>query len=147
ASGRLVGEAADCVQAALAKYQRLEQSVERFVASYHHYCWPVESLNDLKLAPFHLLATEGKVHTDRNHVWHMETLADICQHDAGVLLATNCKLVNVTDAANEAEAIAWWTGLTSQGGEGIVVKPLDFIVKGKKGLLQPAVKCRGPEYL
>ena len=29
----------------------------------------------------------------------------------------------------------------------MVVKPLDFITKGNKGLNQPAVKCRGPEYL
>ncbi len=29
----------------------------------------------------------------------------------------------------------------------MVVKSLDFVVRGKKGLLQPAVKCRGPEYL
>jgi protein phosphatase len=29
----------------------------------------------------------------------------------------------------------------------MVIKPLDFVVRGKKGLVQPAVKCRGPEYL
>jgi protein phosphatase len=29
----------------------------------------------------------------------------------------------------------------------MVVKPLDFVVRGKRGLVQPAVKCRGPEYL
>ena len=52
------------------------------------YCWPVESLADLKLAPFHLLATEGAVHTDKDHVWHMETLADVCRADPELLLAT-----------------------------------------------------------
>ena len=29
----------------------------------------------------------------------------------------------------------------------MVVKPLAFAVRGPKGLVQPAVKCRGPEYL
>jgi protein phosphatase len=29
----------------------------------------------------------------------------------------------------------------------MVVKPLDFIARGKRGLVQPAVKCRGREYL
>ena len=53
-----------------------EARADGFVAAYRHYCWPVESLADLKLAPFHLLATEGGVHADRDHVWHMETLAD-----------------------------------------------------------------------
>ena len=33
------------------------------------------------------------------------------------------------------------------GGEGMVVKPFDFLVRGRRGLVQPAVKCRGPEYL
>jgi protein phosphatase len=29
----------------------------------------------------------------------------------------------------------------------MVVKPYDFIAKGKRGLIQPAVKVRGKEYL
>ena len=29
----------------------------------------------------------------------------------------------------------------------MVVKPLDFVAKGRRGLIQPAVKCRGREYL
>jgi protein phosphatase len=29
----------------------------------------------------------------------------------------------------------------------MVVQPLDFVLKGKRGLAQPAVKCRGREYL
>ena len=29
----------------------------------------------------------------------------------------------------------------------MVVKPFDFVVNGSKGLTQPAVKCRGREYL
>ena len=33
------------------------------------------------------------------------------------------------------------------GGEGMVVKPLGFLHKGRRGPSQPAVKCRGREYL
>ena len=29
----------------------------------------------------------------------------------------------------------------------MVVKPLDFVARGRRGLVQPAVKCRGREYL
>jgi protein phosphatase len=29
----------------------------------------------------------------------------------------------------------------------MVVKPLEFTVRGRKGLVQPALKCRGREYL
>ena len=43
-----------------------------YVDSYRRYCWPFHSVDDLKLAPFHLLATEGKVHVDKPNTWHME---------------------------------------------------------------------------
>src|SRR5205823_14186685 len=46
--------------------------LQRYVAAYRRYCWDVRSVRDLKLAPFHVLATEGKVHVDRDHIWHME---------------------------------------------------------------------------
>jgi len=29
----------------------------------------------------------------------------------------------------------------------MVVKPRDFVVRGGRGFVQPALKCRGPEYL
>jgi protein phosphatase len=45
------------------------------------------------------------------------------------------------------QAAEWWQTLTSAGGEGMVVKPLEFISKGRRGYAQPAVKCRRPEYL
>jgi protein phosphatase len=53
----------------------------------------------------------------------------------------------VTNPESEAQGFQWWEELTSRGGEGMVVKPLEFIVKGRRGLVQPAVKCRGREYL
>jgi protein phosphatase len=98
-------------------------------------------------APFHLLATEGQVHVQRDHVWHMEKLAEICKPGDGLLLATPYKIVDVTDTSSVEEATRWWEELTGRGGEGMVVKPMDFIVRGSRGLTQPAVKCRGPEYL
>ena len=58
----------------LARYRERMSAAEKYSDAYRRYCWPVSSLDDLKLAPFHLLATEGKVHTDRDHLWHMQTL-------------------------------------------------------------------------
>lgn len=130
-----------------ARFRLRGQDIDRFVAAYRQYCWPVESLTDLKLAPFHLLATEGHVHTDRDHLWHMETLAEVCRADTELLLSTRYKVVDVTDQASQDEGIAWWHEHTGSGGEGMVVKPLTFIHKGRRGLSQPAVKCRGREYL
>jgi protein phosphatase len=77
----------------------------------------------------------------------MDTLALVCRVDPNLLRATPYKLVDVTDPASVADGIAWWKELTERGGEGRVVKPLDFILRGKRGLAQPAVKCRGREYL
>ena len=42
-------------------------------------------MSDLKLAPFHLLATEGQVEIQRDHVWQMEKLAEICKASDGSL--------------------------------------------------------------
>jgi len=131
----------------IARFGNRQAAIDRFVAAYRQYCWHVESLNDLKLAPFHLLATEGRVHTEQNHVWHMDVLERICREDPDMLLATAHRLIDVTDLGRTAGGIDWWMSLTERGGEGMVVKPLDWINRGKKGLVQPAVKCRGKEYL
>lgn len=53
----------------------------------------------------------------------------------------------MNDTASCDLATEWWQTLTAAGGEGMVVKPLDFSSKGFRGHAQPAVKCRGPEYL
>lgn len=119
----------------------------QYVRAYQQYCWPVASVADLKLAPFHILATEERVHVDRDHVWHMGTLAKVCAADPEILLATPYKVVDLTDTESEAAGIEWWTDLTGRGGEGMVVKPRDFVARGRRGLVQPAVKCRGREYL
>ncbi len=135
------------VEASLSHYQHRAAMANQYVDAYQRYCWSVDSVNDLKLAPFHILATEKAVHTDRDHQWHMDTLARICRADEVLLLATSYKLVDVTDPEGQAGGIQWWQSLTAGGGEGMVVKPFNFIVKGPRGLVQPAVKCRGREYL
>lgn len=115
--------------------------------AYRRYCWPVGGLEDLRLAPFHVLATEGRVHVDRAHDWHLEQVAAIVAHGAPVLAATPHTVVDVLDEGGRRDAAEWWRGLTDQGGEGMVVKPLDFVVRGSRGLVQPGIKCRGHEYL
>jgi len=123
------------------------EAAGRYVDAYRQYCWTVGSADDFRIAPFHLLATEGAVHVDRDHVWHMEALARFCGEGDGLLISTPYRVVDLSDEGSRGEAIAWWESLTGAGGEGMVVKPLSFIATGKRGLLQPAVKCRGREYL
>jgi protein phosphatase len=126
--------------------QRIEL-VDRYIDAYRRYCWPTEGLKGLKLAPFHLLASEGRVHADKDHVWHMTTLAKLAAVDPELFVATPYRVVGLQNAEDSASATAWWEELTGRGGEGMVVKPLQFIARGAKGLLQPALKCRGREYL
>jgi len=147
AAERLNGDEKNKIEQVLGECKRRTENIGQFVAAYRQYCWNVNSLTDLKLAPFHLLASEGHVHTGKNHVWHMDTLAKICREDSELLLATPYKVVDVTDPAKVVEGSGWWAELTGRGGEGMVVKPLDFILRGHRGLAQPAVKCRGREYL
>jgi protein phosphatase len=148
--------AADALTKAAARAVSLDRLPEKareraalaglFVEAYRRYCWPVGSLDDLKLAPFHLLASEGAVHVDKDHVWHMETLAALSQADP-LLTATPFRVVDLTSPESQTEATEWWTERTSCGSEGMVVKPLPFLTRGRRGLVQPAVKCRGREYL
>ena len=67
--------------------------------------------------------------------------------DPDWVLGTERRVVDVTDPAAQHEATAWWETLTAGGGEGMVVKPRSFVARGRKGLVQPGVKCRGREYL
>ncbi len=124
-----------------------QASADAYVAAYRRYCWPVESLEDLRLAPFHVLATEGQVHVGRDHVWHMETLRGLSEQDPALLLATPYRVVDVTDPEDVAAGTRWWEELTERGGEGMVVKPFEFVARGSRGLVQPALKSRGREYL
>ena len=129
-------------------YRQRTEAVTEYVNAYQQYCWHVQSIADLRLAPFHLLATEGTVYFDRDHLWHMEILTKLCQNSENDLLfATPYGRIDLTDDASQTEAIQRWEELTGQGCEGTVLKPLDFIVQGTRGLVQPAVKCRGREYL
>ncbi|MFL6200649.1 MAG: polynucleotide kinase-phosphatase, partial [Thermoanaerobaculia bacterium] len=113
----------------------------RYEAAYRRYSWPISSVADLRLAPFHLLASEGAVHVDKDHLWHMATLARLG------LTPTQYRIVDLADPESEAEAVRWWMEMTEAGGEGMVIKPLDFLAEGRKGLAQSALKCRGREYL
>jgi protein phosphatase len=129
------------------RFEERAVSVERYVEAYRRYCWPVDGVEDLRIAPFHLLASEGAVHTDTDHLWQMATLADLCAADPALLVPTPFVEVDVTDPASEAAATAWWEELTAAGGEGMVVKPLQFVARRDGGLVQPGLKVRGGEYL
>lgn len=73
------------------------------------------------------------------------------RRSGGLLIKTRHHVVDLAHDSSRAEAVDWWSELTAQDegghGEGFVVKPLAFLARGKKGLVQPALKCRGRDYL
>jgi protein phosphatase len=131
----------------LGRFASRLELMKLYVDAYRRYCWSVNCLDDFRLAPFHILATEGKVHVDQDHRWHMTTLSQVCACDERLLLATPYQLVDVTIPESQESGTNWWRELTDRGGEGMVVKPLAFVARGRRGLVQPALKCRGREYL
>ncbi|NLR58068.1 polynucleotide kinase-phosphatase [Chitinophaga polysaccharea] len=134
-------------QALLDKYSLRQEQTTKYVDAYRQYCWPVNDLSDYKLAPFHIMATEGKTYFDKDHEWHMSAIKNICAGDEQILLATPYLLADIGDAESEKAVITWWQQLTAAGGEGMVIKPYTFLSKDGKGLIQPAIKIRGKEYL
>ena len=118
-----------------------------YVRAFRRYVRAVRTIDDLQIAPFHLLATEGRVHVDQTHRWHMDELRQICAADPSLLLATEFREISLSDEAQITDAVSWWEELTSKGGEGIVVKPCTFVARDNRGLVQPALKVRGREYL
>jgi protein phosphatase len=119
---------------------------EAYQRAWRRYSWPVGGVDDLRLAPFHLLASEGRVHHDQDHAWHLSRLAALAGDDP-VLQTTRHQHVDLGDEAAVARATSWWEDLTASGGEGMVVKPSTFLARERGRLLQPALKVRGPEYL
>ncbi|MBH0239023.1 polynucleotide kinase-phosphatase [Methylobrevis albus] len=111
------------------------------------YVWPVSGIDDLKVAPFHLLASEGRLWFGEDHVWHMSQADRMAAAGGAVVCRTAWRTVALDDERAVAGAVAWWETLTEGGGEGMVVKPRPFVARGTKGLIQPALKVRGREYL
>ena len=130
-----------------ASYAERQRDAQRFTDAYRRYCWPVSSINDLRLAPFHLLASENRVYSDQTHLWQMAQLHRLAAADAALLLATAYRVADLADEDACQNVIDWWLDLTEKGGEGMVVKPMDFIPDQGRGRIQPAVKCRGRDYL
>jgi protein phosphatase len=77
----------------------------------------------------------------------MDTIKKYIAHTDPVLMATDHITVELNNEDSVENGIEWWKNLTGLGGEGMVVKPFDFVALKGAELLQPAVKCRGREYL
>lgn len=124
----------------LARTSQRASNAAAYSAAYERYCWPTDGLEGVRIAPFQLLAAEGRTFHDRSHLWHLETLGKL---EGPLFQRTRHLVVDVNEPEQVAAGVKWWEELTAAGGEGMVVKPLANL----GGRVQPGVKVRGREYL
>ncbi|GGN00272.1 polynucleotide kinase-phosphatase [Streptomyces fuscichromogenes] len=120
-----------------------------FTDAYRRYCWPTEGLDGVRLAPFQILAVQGRSLAALPHDEQLALLDRLVEHDPTGLLQTTRRLhVDTGDPESVRAGVDWWLEMTGRGGEGMVVKPAGAVVRDPQGrLVQPGIKCRGREYL
>ena len=118
-----------------------------YVDAYRRYCWDVDGVDGIEIAPFQILAAEGEVLARRPHKWHLEQIDSLIEQAPDVLRRTDRRFVDLNDGGSAEAATDWWRSLTEGGGEGMVVKPAASVVHAKRGLVLHGVKCRGRDYL
>jgi polynucleotide kinase-phosphatase len=120
--------------------QRLADAAA-FRDAYAAYCRPTDGLDGITLAPFQVLACEGRaLALTEPHAWH---LAELAKLGGDLITPTRHRFVDLSSERERAEAVDWWLELTAAGGEGAVVKPAHLT----DGRVQPGLKVRGREYL
>ena len=135
------------VAALLERTRAREANAAAFTDAYRQYCWPVDGLSGVRIAPFQLLAADGQVFHSRPHAWHMEIADRLAAADPELIAPTRRVLADTGDEGSLAAAATWWSELTAAGGEGMVVKPAANLTRGPRGPVQPGLKVRGRDYL
>ncbi|NEC53044.1 polynucleotide kinase-phosphatase [Actinospica acidiphila] len=120
-----------------------------FTDAYRRYCWTTDGLDGVRLAPFQILAVQGRSLAALPHDRQLALIDRMVEHDATGLLQTTRRLyVDTADPESVRAGVDWWLEMTGRGGEGMVVKPVDALARDGAGrLVQPGIKCRGREYL
>ena len=144
------GEASETggvLAALLARTRSRLANAAEFGAAYQRYCWPVDGLAGVRIAPFAVLASEGAAHAARPHAWHLSVAERLAAAQPDVFRPTRHVYADTADPASCEAAADWWLSLTEAGGEGMVVKPAEGQARGTKGIAQPGLKVRGRHYL
>ncbi|MFJ6985967.1 MULTISPECIES: polynucleotide kinase-phosphatase [unclassified Streptomyces] len=133
----------------LARQRERAADAGAFTDAYRRYCWTTDGLDGVRLAPFQVLAVQGRSLAALPHDEQLALLDRLVEHDPTGLLQTTRRLyVDTADPESVRAGVDWWLEMTGRGGEGMVVKPLGGVVRTGEGrLVQPGVKCRGREYL
>ncbi|MFJ3232098.1 polynucleotide kinase-phosphatase [Streptomyces sp. NPDC086787] len=159
ASGAVFPGALDALDSAAARgvdvTELLSRQRERaadaaaFTDAYRRYCWTTDGLEGVRLAPFQILAVQGRSLAALPHDEQLALIDRMVEHDGTGLLQTTRRLyVDTGDPESVRAGVDWWLEMTGRGGEGMVVKPVGAVVRSTEGrLVQPGIKCRGREYL
>ena len=117
------------------------RNAKAFEEAYAAYVRPTDGLDGVTLAPFQILACEGRpLALTEPHEWHLAELATL---EGDVITPTRHRFVDLSSQKERAAATRWWLDLAAHGGEGMVVKPAHLA--GVR--VQPGIKVRGQEYL
>ena len=131
-------------------YKGRADDLAKYTVSYRNYCEHVDSVDDIKIAPFHLLAYDEIVNMGKDST-HLEDHINVIRKyvvDDKNFVATPYMMVNTENPDDVKDCIDWWLDATSHGYEGMVVKPSTYTAYNEHGqVIQPAIKCRGKEYL
>ncbi len=76
----------------LARTRSRLANADAFAAAYQRYCWPVEGLDGVRLAPFAVLGSEGAAHAGRPHSWHLATASRLAAADAGLFTVDQARV-------------------------------------------------------
>jgi polynucleotide kinase-phosphatase len=116
-------------------------NAEAFRDAYAAYVKPVDGMDGVTLAPFQILAVEGRaLALTESNEWH---LAELAKLEGDLIKHTRHRFVDLSSHEERDAATQWWLDLVATGGEGMVVKPAHLT----EGRIQPGIKVRGPEYL
>ncbi|MET8856096.1 polynucleotide kinase-phosphatase [Streptomyces sp. NPDC004579] len=133
----------------LARQRERATDAQAFTDAYRRYCWTTDGLDGVRLAPFQILAVQGRSLAALPHDEQLALIDRLVENDGSGLLHTTRRLfVDTADPESVRAGVDWWLEMTGRGGEGMVVKPVGAVVRGEHGrLVQPGIKCRGREYL
>ena len=129
------------VAALAGRSRRRLANATAFRDAYAAYCRPADGPGGITVAPFQILACEGRpLALTEPHQWH---LAELAKLGGDLITPTRHRFVDLSSDRERAEAADWWLELTEAGAEGAVIKPAELA----RGRVQPALKVRGREYL
>ncbi len=112
---------------------------ENYRVLYERYA---KEADEITFAPVHLIAVEGRTFFGRSHLWHMETLGVLARSSGTPFAETLYRFVTLDDPASIQECQKLW-----RENAAVVIKPLPFVPKGRRGSAQPAFLCRSREHL